>query len=141
MEIIFADTRGGQTSKKKKKNRNKGKEKKKTSSINVFASTEASALEKITENSEQDLNASNSAYTRGRGSAADRLQLLGTQHESFNADGDIVDNDLDPALLEGIDRVIMSYGCVKATLKFTAQCAYMSDMYRGQFNTLYILRK
>ncbi|XP_074341591.1 uncharacterized protein LOC141679012 isoform X3 [Apium graveolens] len=106
MEIIFADTRGGQTSKKKKKNRNKGKEKKKTSSINVFASTEASALEKITENSEQDLNASNSAYTRGRGSAADRLQLLGTQHESFNADGDIVDNDLDPALLEGIDRFV-----------------------------------
>ncbi|XP_074338553.1 SKP1-like protein 21 isoform X1 [Apium graveolens] len=101
------DTRGGQTSKKKKKNRNKGKEKKKTSCVNVFASTEASALEQNTENSEQDLNASNSAYDRG--SAADRLQLLGTQHESFNPDGDIVDNDLDPALLEGIDREVEDF--------------------------------
>ncbi|KAF1001808.1 hypothetical protein AG4045_018635 [Apium graveolens] len=51
----------------------------------------------------EDLNASNSAYDRG--SAADRLHLLGTQHESFNADGDIVDNDLDPALLEEINRL------------------------------------
>lgn len=50
--IVFADTKGGQTS-KKKKNRNKGKEKKKTSPTSAFASTKAPASKEVTENLQQ----------------------------------------------------------------------------------------
>lgn len=49
------------------------------------------------------MNASGSA---NRSSSADAaLMTLGTQDESSNVEGDTDDDDLDPAIMEGIDRL------------------------------------
>ncbi|KAK1377305.1 hypothetical protein POM88_033498 [Heracleum sosnowskyi] len=103
------DTKGVQTSKKKKKNSNKGKEKKKTSSSSAFSSTEAPASKKITENREQDMNASNSANANRSSSAGDMLKQLEIQDVSFNVDGDSDDDTMDPARLEEIDREVAEF--------------------------------
>lgn len=101
------ESKGVQTSKKKKKNRNKGKEKTKASSSSAFASTEAPALKKVTENHEQDMNASDSANRSG--SAGDTSKLLGTEDESFNIEGDTVDDYMDPEIMKMIDREVADF--------------------------------
>ncbi|KAL1819054.1 hypothetical protein ACET3Z_013923 [Daucus carota] len=85
------DTKGtGTLKQKKKKNRNKGKEKLKTSFDSVIPSSVASATKNVTDNGEEDIHAC--AFANHSGTTTDSLNLLGTQIESSNVEGDTDDD-------------------------------------------------
>nr|XP_017245454.1 PREDICTED: SKP1-like protein 21 [Daucus carota subsp. sativus] len=108
------DTKGiGTLKRKKKKNGKKGKDKFKNSSDSVIPSSVASATKNVTNNGEEDIHAS--SFANHSGTTTDSLNILSTQIESFNVEGDTGDD----REVDAFKRRLTSIVCPKKRLVLT----------------------